>query len=362
MTGLSVAILGATGAVGTRLIEQLAQSTVPVANLKLLASHRSVGKTRQFKGQTIAIEEGTPESFEGVDLVLASGGGDVSARLAPEAVRRGAVVVDNSSYWRMHDQVPLVVPEVNENALYDHQGIIANPNCSTTQMVVALEPIRQKYGLNRVVVSTYQAASGAGQQAWDEMIAQTQAYNDGTPVPTQYLPVASGEKHYPLGYNLLPQIDKFMDDGYTKEEWKMIHEAKKIMMGDKQNRELKVTATAVRVPVPVGHGESVLIEVADKNADVAGIQAVLADAPGVVLQDNPAEQLYPQPATAAGKRETFVGRVRADLENPGDFHLWVVSDNLLKGAAWNTVQIAERLVELDLVRVPNVDESVKAFQ
>lgn len=361
MTGLNVAILGATGAVGTRLIEQLAQSSVPVANLKLLASSRSAGQTRVFNGQEIVIEEGTADSFDGVDLVLASGGGDVSARLAPEAVKRGAVVVDNSSYWRMHDDVPLVVPEVNEDALFNHKGIIANPNCSTIQMVVALEPIRQKYGLNRVIVSTYQAASGAGQNAWDEMVAQSEAYNHETAVPTNILPVASADKHYPLAYNLLPQIDKFVADGYTKEEWKMIHETKKIMLGDKNSRDIKVTATAVRVPVPVGHGETVYFEVDDVNADVTGIQAALADAPGVVLQDNPAEQLYPQPATAVGKRETFVGRVRADLENPGDFHLWVVSDNLLKGAAWNTVQIAERLVALDLVRVNDADVNATAF-
>lgn len=349
----NVAILGATGAVGTRLIEQLEQSTVPVNTIKLLASSRSAGKTLQFKGQDVTVEEATAESFEGSDIVLASGGGSVSQRFAPEAVKRGAVVVDNSSYWRMNDNVPLIVPEVNEAALRGHNGIIANPNCSTIQMVVALEPVRRAYGLKRVIVSTYQAASGAGQSAWQELVDETEAYNHGeTPHPA-ILPVKGAEKHYPLAYNLLPQIDVFEDDGYTHEEWKMIHETKKIMFGDKNSKDVKVTGTAVRVPVPIGHGEAVYFETATHTgATVAGIQKVLSAGAGVVLEDDPQQQLYPQPVNAAGKRETFVGRVRADVENDDSFHMWVVSDNLLKGAAWNTVQIAERLVSLDLVAVP----------
>ncbi|GEK65036.1 aspartate-semialdehyde dehydrogenase [Leuconostoc mesenteroides subsp. sake] len=349
----SVAILGATGAVGTRLIEQLEQSTIPVKNIKLLASSRSAGKTLQFKGTDVVVEEATPESFDGVDLVLASGGGSVSARFAPEAVKRGAVVVDNSSQWRMNDDVPLIVPEVNEADLKQHQGIIANPNCSTIQMVVALAPIKAKYGLTRVIVSTYQAASGAGQSAWQELVSETDAHNAGKEMHAEILPVKSAKHHYPLAYNLLPQIDVFEEDGYTHEEWKMIHETKKIMFGDKNSKVVKVTATAVRVPVPIGHGETVYFETdAGSGATAADIQAILSEAPGVVLEDNPKEQLYPQPINAEGKRETFVGRVRPDLENDDSFHMWVVSDNLLKGAAWNTVQIAERLVDLDLVRVP----------
>ncbi|MFK8260896.1 aspartate-semialdehyde dehydrogenase [Leuconostoc mesenteroides] len=349
----SVAILGATGAVGTRLIEQLEQSTIPVKNIKLLASSRSAGKTLQFKGTDVVVEEATPESFDGVDLVLASGGGSVSARFAPEAVKRGAVVVDNSSQWRMNDDVPLIVLEVNEADLKQHQGIIANPNCSTIQMVVALAPIKAKYGLTRVIVSTYQAASGAGQSAWQELVSETDAHNAGKEMHAEILPVKSAKHHYPLAYNLLPQIDVFEEDGYTHEEWKMIHETKKIMFGDKNSKAVKVTATAVRVPVPIGHGETVYFETdAGSGATAADIQAVLSEAPGVVLEDNPKEQLYPQPINAEGKRETFVGRVRPDLENDDSFHMWVVSDNLLKGAAWNTVQIAERLVDLDLVRVP----------
>lgn len=349
----SVAILGATGAVGTRLIEQLEQSTIPVKNIKLLASSRSAGKPLQFKGTDVVVEEATPESFDGVDLVLASGGGSVSARFAPEAVKRGAVVVDNSSQWRMNDDVPLIVPEVNEADLKQHQGIIANPNCSTIQMVVALAPIKAKYGLTRVIVSTYQAASGAGQSAWQELVSETDAHNAGKEMHAEILPVKSAKHHYPLAYNLLPQIDVFEEDGYTHEEWKMIHETKKIMFGDKNSKAVKVTATAVRVPVPIGHGETVYFETdAGSGATAADIQAILSEAPGVVLEDNPKEQLYPQPINAEGKRETFVGRVRPDLENDDSFHMWVVSDNLLKGAAWNTVQIAERLVDLDLVRVP----------
>lgn len=349
----SVAILGATGAVGTRLIEQLEQSTIPVKNIKLLASSRSAGKTLQFKGTDVVVEEATPESFDGVDLVLASGGGSVSARFAPEAVKRGAVVVDNSSQWRMNDDVPLIVPEVNEADLKQHQGIIANPNCSTIQMVVALAPIKAKYGLTRVIVSTYQAASGAGQSAWQELVSETDAHNAGKEMHAEILPVKSAKHHYPLAYNLLPQIDVFEEDGYTHEEWKMIHETKKIMFGDKNSKAVKVTATAVRVPVPIGHGETVYFETdAGSGATAADIQAILSEAPGVVLEDNPKEQLYPQPINTEGKRETFVGRVRPDLENDDSFHMWVVSDNLLKGAAWNTVQIAERLVDLDLVRVP----------
>lgn len=349
----SVAILGATGAVGTRLIEQLEQSTIPVKNIKLLASSRSAGKTLQFKGTDVVVEEAIPESFDRVDLVLASGGGSVSARFAPEAVKRGAVVVDNSSQWRMNDDVPLIVPEVNEADLKQHQGIIANPNCSTIQMVVALAPIKAKYGLTRVIVSTYQAASGAGQSAWQELVSETDAHNAGKEMHAEILPVKSAKHHYPLAYNLLPQIDVFEEDGYTHEEWKMIHETKKIMFGDKNSKAVKVTATAVRVPVPIGHGETVYFETdAGSGATAADIQAILSEAPGVVLEDNPKEQLYPQPINAEGKRETFVGRVRPDLENDDSFHMWVVSDNLLKGAAWNTVQIAERLVDLDLVRVP----------
>lgn len=352
--GYTVAVLGATGAVGNRIIEQLEQSTVPVKALKLLASEKSVGKTLSFNGEAVAVELAEPDAFEGVDIVLASAGGSVSAELAPEAVKRGAVVVDNSSHWRMDERVPLVVPEVNPDALKQHRGIIANPNCSTTQMVVALQPIKEQFGLKQIIVSTYQAASGAGQKAIDEVLDQAQAFIDGQREAMQanVLPVKGDEKHFPLAFNLLPQIDVFEEAGYTHEEYKMIDETKKIMLGDAHAKDIKVTGTAVRVPVMIGHGESVYFEVADHSATRSDIQQTFANGAGVTLQDDPDEQLYPQPLNAEGSRETFVGRVRPDLENEGAFHAWIVSDNLLKGAAWNTVEIAEQLVKDDLVRVP----------
>ena len=347
----NVAILGATGAVGTRMIQQLEQSTIPVKSVKLLASAKSAGKQLSFKGQPITVEETTPDSFDGVDIVLSSAGGSVSKKFLPEAVRRGAVCVDNTSAFRMEPDVPLVVPEVNEEALKNHHGIIANPNCSTIQMVVALEPIRQAFGLNQIIVSTYQAASGAGQSALNELRQETQDYLDGKDIQAdaKILPTKGDKKHYPLAFNLLPQIDVFEDDGYSHEEWKMIHETKKIMLNDMDAKDIKVTATCVRVPVPIAHGESIYFTVDDPTVTVDQLRAVLKDAPGVVLQDDPAHQVYPQPINAVGKRDTFVGRLRADEENPGSFNMWVVADNLLKGAAWNTVENAERLVANGLV-------------
>ena len=347
----NVAILGATGAVGTRMIQQLEQSTIPVKSVKLLASAKSAGKQLSFKGQPITVEETTPDSFNGVDIVLSSAGGSVSKKFLPEAVKRGAVCVDNTSAFRMEPDVPLVVPEVNEEALKNHHGIIANPNCSTIQMVVALEPIRQAFGLNQIIVSTYQAASGAGQSALNELRQETQDYLDGKDMQADahILPTKGDKKHYPLAFNLLPQIDVLEDDGYSHEEWKMIHETKKIMLNDMDAKDIKVTATCVRVPVPIAHGESIYFTVDDPTVTVDQLRAVLKDAPGVVLQDDPAHQVYPQPINAVGKRDTFVGRLRADEENPGSFNMWVVADNLLKGAAWNTVENAERLVANGLV-------------
>lgn len=347
----NIAILGATGAVGTRMIQQLEQSTIPVKSVKLLASAKSAGKQLSFKGQPITVEETTPDSFDGVDIVLSSAGGSVSKKFLPEAVKRGAVCVDNTSAFRMEPDVPLVVPEVNEEALKNHHGIIANPNCSTIQMVVALEPIRQAFGLNQIIVSTYQAASGAGQSALNELRQETQDYLDGKDMQAdaKILPTKGDKKHYSLAFNLLPQIDVFEDDGYSHEEWKMIHETKKIMLNDMDAKDIKVTATCVRVPVPIAHGESIYFTVDDPTVTVDQLRAVLKDAPGVVLQDDPAHQVYPQPINAVGKRDTFVGRLRADEENPGSFNMWVVADNLLKGAAWNTVENAERLVVNGLV-------------
>ena len=347
----NVAILGATGAVGTRMIEQLAQSTIPVKHVKLLASKKSAGKTLQFKGQPVTVEETTPESFDGVDIVLSSAGGSVSKKFLPEAVKRGAVCVDNTSAFRMEPDVPLVVPEVNEAALKDHHGIVANPNCSTIQMVMALEPVRRNFGLKQIVVSTYQAASGAGQSALNEMYQEAQDFLDGKDMQADahILPTKGDKKHYPLAFNLLPQIDVLEESGYSHEEWKMIHKTKKIMLGDMNSQDIKVTATCVRVPVPIAHGESVYFTVEDESATAQDIMRVVADFPGNVLEDDIAHQIYPQPINAVGKRETFVGRIRPDYENKGAFNMWVVADNLLKGAAWNTVENAERLVALGLV-------------
>ena len=348
-SGYRIAVVGATGAVGTKMIEMLEQTTLPVKEVKLLASKRSAGKTAQFKGQELIIEELVPESFENIDIALFSAGGGISKQFAPEAVKRGAVVVDNTSHFRMDPEVPLVVPEVNKEALKQHKGIIANPNCSTIQMMVALEPIRQKAGLERVIVSTYQAVSGAGASAIRELEAQAQEYLNGVPyeeLKAEILPASSDKKHYPLAFNALPQIDVFAEEGYTYEEWKMMNETKKIMEDD----SIQVAATCVRIPVASGHSESVYIETKEPLT-VAEVRNLMETAPGVVLQDDPTQQIYPQALASVGKKETFVGRIRKDLDVEKGLHLWVVSDNLLKGAAWNSVQIAETLHEMNLVRV-----------
>lgn len=338
---LTVAVVGATGAVGTKMMEQLSKRKFPIGKLKLLASKRSAGKELSFNGETYVIEEATPEAFEGVNVALFSAGGSVSLALAKEAAKRGAVVIDNTSAYRMDPEVPLVVPEVNRADIQAHKGIIANPNCSTIQMMVALEPIRRAYGLENIIVSTYQAVSGSGVSAVEELHEQSVQWEKGKDVEAHILPVKGDKRHFPIARNVLPQIDVFTDNGFTYEEMKMINETKKIMHAP----ELAVAATCVRVPVVSGHSESVFIEVAQEGLTVADIQSVLKEAPGVILQDNPTNQEYPTPLEAEGKGETFVGRIRKDLNNDRGFHLWVVSDNLLKGAALNSVQIAEAMLE-----------------
>ena len=348
MNGYNVAVVGASGAVGTKMKEMLETSSLPIKAIKFLASKRSAGKEVTFKGQTYVMEELVPESFEDMDIALFSAGGSISEVFAPEAVKRGCVVIDNTSAFRMDKEIPLVLPEVNSEHLKAHKGIIANPNCSTIQMMVALEPIRKAYGLDRIIVSTYQAVSGAGMSAINELKAQAQAILNGEEeIEANILPCSGDKKHYPLAFNALAQIDVFDEEGYTKEEWKMVNETKKIM-GDES---IKVSVTCVRVPVMSGHSESVYIEIPKNDVSVAEIQSLLQQAPGVVLEDDPANQIYPQPLTAVGKRETFVGRIRRDLDVDNGFHMWVVSDNLLKGAAWNSVQIAETLHDMNLVRV-----------
>lgn len=344
-----VAVVGATGAVGTRMIKMLEESTLPIEKVRLLATSRSAGKVLKYKDQEIIVEETTENSFEGIDIALFSAGGSVSAKFAPAAVKAGAVVVDNTSYFRMNENVPLVVPEVNSDALKAHQGIIACPNCSTIQMMIALEPIRQVFGIERVIVSTYQAVSGAGARA----IAETErelkeVLNDGVipkDLKADILPSGGDKRHYPIAFNALAQIDVFTDNDYTYEEMKMTNETKKIMSDD----SIKVSATCVRVPVLTAHSESVYIETKE-IADIEAVKAAIAEFPGAVLEDDPATQTYPQAVNAVGKKETFVGRIRKDLDIENGIHLWVVSDNLLKGAAWNSVQIAETLHELDLVK------------
>ncbi|MCY8522300.1 aspartate-semialdehyde dehydrogenase [Bacillus atrophaeus] len=343
--GLHVAVVGATGAVGQQMLKTLEDRNFEMDTLTLLSSKRSAGTKVTFKGEEYTVQEAVPESFEGVNIALFSAGGSVSQALAPEAVKRGAIVIDNTSAFRMDENTPLVVPEVNEADLHEHNGIIANPNCSTIQMVAALEPIRKVYGLNKVIVSTYQAVSGAGNEAAKELYSQTQAILNKEEIEPAIMPVKGDQKHYQIAFNAIPQIDKFQDNGYTFEEMKMINETKKIMHMPK----LEVAATCVRLPIETGHSESVYIEVDRDDATVEEIKNLLKEAPGITLQDDPNEQLYPMPAEAVGKRDVFVGRIRKDLDRANGFHLWVVSDNLLKGAAWNSVQIAESLKKLNLV-------------
>ncbi|MBC1374161.1 aspartate-semialdehyde dehydrogenase [Listeria farberi] len=341
-----VAVVGATGAVGTQMIELLEEAaTFKIKQVSFLSSIRSAGKKLSFRGEEVTIQEATPESFEGVDIALFSAGGSVSKALAKEAVKRGAIVIDNTSAYRMDPEVPLVVPEVNEKALFAHKGIIANPNCSTIQMVAALEPIREAYGLNRIIVSTYQAVSGSGVSAIKELKDGSRAFLDNKEFTPEIMPVKGDKKHYPIAFNALPQIDVFTDNDYTYEEMKMINETKKIMEDD----TIKVSATCVRIPVVSGHSESVYVEIEEERVSAKDIQNVLKTAPGVVLEDDPANQIYPQAIQAAGKKEVFVGRVRADIDDSKGFHMWIVSDNLLKGAAWNSIQIAESLVKLAII-------------
>ncbi len=334
MTPKVVAVVGATGLVGSKMLEVLEERSFPIKELKCLASARSKGKTLKFRGETVSVEELTETSFQGVDIALFSAGGSTSKKFAPCAAKAGCVVVDNSSAWRMDPEVPLVVPEVNAHDIPKHKGIIANPNCSTIQMVVVLKPLHDAATIERVIVDTYQAVSGAGKAAVDEMYAQTRAVLAGEEPVCHIFP-------HPIAFNCIPQIPQanaFEDNGYTNEEMKMVNETKKIM-GDPN---IRVTATTVRVPVHSGHSESVTIETA-KKLTAAQARQLLSRAPGVVVQDDPANQIYPLAINAVGSGETFVGRIREDLSHPRGLAMWIVSDNLLKGAAFNAVQIAELL-------------------
>ena len=327
----NVAVAGATGAVGSRMIACLQERDFPVKNLKLLATSKSAGRKLRFKGEEIAVEELTENSFGGVDIGIFSAGGAMSQEFAPIAAKDGCVVIDNSAAWRMDPDVPLVIPEVNPDAVagYTKKGIIANPNCSTIQMVVALAPIYRKVGIKRIVVSTYQAVSGTGKKAIDELYNQTKAILNFLEPENKVYP-------HRIAFNCLPQIDVFLDNGYTKEEMKMANETQKILEDD----SIGITATTIRVPVFFSHSESVNVETRQPISPEE-VRTLLENAPGVLVVDDPSKNLYPMAIDAAGRDETFVGRIRADESIPNGINMWVVSDNIRKGAATNAVQIAE---------------------
>ena len=328
---LNVAVVGATGAVGTEMLSVLAQRRFPVGRLRPLASERSAGTTVEYDGETVRVERLDEAAFEGIDLALFSAGSSVSERFAPLAVAAGAIVVDNTSFFRMRDDVPLVVPEVNAAALDGHAGIIAVPNCSTIQAVVALAPLHARFGLRRVTYCTYQSASGAGAQAMDELKEQAVALLNFRDPPVSRFPRR-------LAFDCLPHIDKFLDDGSTREEHKMVEETRKIL----ELQALRVSATCVRVPVFVGHAVAVHAEF-ERPVTAADALAALEGAPGIILHAEAAS--YPTAADAAGGDEVHVGRVRVDAGTENGLALWVVADNLRKGAATNAVQIAEALIE-----------------
>jgi len=341
----NVGVVGATGLVGREMVRMLERRNFPVANLRLLASERSRGKSLKFGGKEIIVEELNPSSFKvsspekkpgisaRLDIALFSAGASISREYAPLAAREGIFVIDNSSAWRMDPEVPLVVPEINSHVLSKDKKIIANPNCSTIQMVVVLAPLHRKAGIKRIVVSTYQAVSGAGQKAVVELEEQVSAIASGKKIKPIVFP-------HQIAYNCIPQIDVFLENGYTKEEMKMVNETKKIMEDD----SLAITATCVRVPVFRGHSESVNIET-ERKITPREAREILEKTEGVVVVDDISKLKYPLPTKAADSEETFVGRIREDQSIPNGLNMWIVSDNLLKGAALNAVQIGEELIK-----------------
>jgi aspartate-semialdehyde dehydrogenase len=325
---MKVAVVGATGLVGTKMLQVLAERNFPVTHLIAVASERSIGKQVEFRGEKYPVVAAAEAIAQRPALALFSAGGSTSLKLAPEFAAAGITVIDNSSAWRMDPTKKLIVPEVNADALTRDDKIIANPNCSTIQMVVALHPLHQQYGIKRVVVSTYQSVTGTGVKA----VSQLMNERKGVQGDMAY--------KYPIDLNVIPQIDVFVDNGYTKEEMKMANETKKIMRDD----SIRVTATTVRIPVVGGHSEAVNVEF-EKDFDLQDVKRLLADAPGVVLVDDPATQTYPMPRDAHEKDDVFVGRLRRDETQPKTLNMWIVSDNLRKGAATNAVQIAEYLLQ-----------------
>ncbi|UIE37390.1 aspartate-semialdehyde dehydrogenase [Leptodesmis sichuanensis] len=333
-----VAILGATGAVGTELLDLLEQRRFPVSDLKLLASPRSAGQRLQFKGESIPVEVVDDRSFAGVDLVLASAGASTSRVWAPKAVEAGAVVVDNSSAFRMDPAIPLIVPEVNPEAAATHQGIIANPNCTTILMAVAVFPLHQVQPIKRIVAATYQSASGAGARAMEEVKIQSQAILQGQSPQTEIFP-------YPLAFNLFPHNSKLNEQGYCEEEMKIVNETRKIFGAP----DLRVTATCVRVPVLRAHSEAINLEF-ERPFSVEQARQILSQAPGVKLVEDWSANYFPMPIEASGKDEVLVGRIRQDISHPAALDLWLCGDQIRKGAALNAIQIAELLVQKDLLK------------
>lgn len=329
-----VAVVGATGAVGNEMLRILSERNFPVRQIKLLASERSIGKTLEFKGKPVPVQVLNESSFSGIDIGLFSAGGSISEKYAPIAAKAGCIVIDNTSAFRMDPDVPLVVPEVNAKAvaLYKKKGIISNPNCSTIQMVVALKPIHDAVRIKRIVVSTYQAVSGTGKKAIEELTEQTKAL-------LNFLEPESKVYPHQIAFNCLPQIDVFLENDYTKEEMKMVNETKKIL----NDPTIAVTATTVRVPVFYGHSESVNIET-ERKITAQEVRNILSRSPGVTVIDNPKKREYPMPIHAAGKDSTYVGRIREDESIANGINMWIVSDNVRKGAALNAIQIAEILI------------------
>ena len=333
----NVAVLGATGMVGKEMMKVLEERKFPIKKFLPLASTRTAGTKVTFKGKKYTVEVAKPESFEGVDIGLFSAGAKISEMLAPEAVKRGTVVIDNTSFYRMDPNVPLVVPEVNAYDLKWHKGIIANPNCSTAQMLMAIKPIHDVAKIKRIVVSTYQSTSGWGKEAVEELFTQTKAVLAGKKAKVKVLPKQ-------IAFNVIPQIDSFTSNGYTKEEMKMVNETKKIM-GDPS---IQVTATTVRVPVVIGHSEAVNIET-ERKISAKQVREILSKFPTVKVMDDPEKGIYPTPIDCPGKNETFVGRIREDISIPNGIDMWIVSDNLRRGAATNAVIIAEKMIEEGLI-------------
>ena len=339
MKKYNVAILGATGAVGSEFLKLIEERNFPFAELRLLASSRSAGTKLTVCGKEYTVEEATPDSFKDMDIALFAGG-SISKTFAPYAVKAGAVVIDNSSTFRMDPEVPLVIPEVNPEDILKHKGIIANPNCSTIIMVMALKPLYDLARIKRIVVSTYQAVSGAGKEGIDELTDETKAYAEGREMVPHILPSASLAKHFPIAFNLIPQLDVFQDNLYTKEEMKMVNETHKIL----HDYDMGITATTVRVPVYRSHSESVNVEF-EKDLELDDLRKAIDAFPGIHMMDDPQNQVYPMPLYTSGDNDCYVGRLRRDFSQPNTFNFWVVGDQIRKGAALNTLQIAETMIK-----------------